>query len=174
MAQCEQKTYRQARDLREGFQDQESDNLFHEHNRAARYQQKNPAAYQAMTATMLESARKGYWKPSETQLKQTAQLHADITKESGAACTDFVCNNASLQKFIEGKLSADVRQGYNRQMSLVKNGQANGKVTVLEKQESGVSSQESADHAPLLLIGIILLLLLIVIIVLRLRNGNRR
>jgi cobaltochelatase CobN len=138
------------------------------------FQQKNPAAYQAMTATMLESARKGYWKPSETQLKQTAQLHAEITKESGAACTDFVCNNASLQVFIEGHLSADVRQGYNRQMSLVKNGQANGKVTVLEKQESGVSSQESADHAPLLLIGIILLLLLIVIIVLRLRNGNRR
>ena len=65
----------------------------------AYFQQKNPAAYQAMTATMLESARKGYWKPSDTQLRQMARLHADITKESGAACTDFVCNNASLQEF---------------------------------------------------------------------------
>lgn len=29
----------------------------------------NPAAFQAMTAVMLESARKGYWKASDEQLK---------------------------------------------------------------------------------------------------------
>ena len=140
------------------------------------FQQKNPAAYQAMTATMLESARKGYWKPSDTQLRQTAQLHADITKESGAACTDFVCNNASLQKFIEGNLSADVRQNYSHQMTLVKSGQSNGKATVLEKTgargvETGDKSQGSS---PILLAAIILVLLAVMIIYLRMRNGNRR
>ena len=140
------------------------------------FQQKNPAAYQAMTATMLESARKGYWKPSDTQLRQTAQLHADITKESGAACTDFVCNNASLQKFIEGNLSADVRQNYSQQMTLVKSGQSNGKATVLEKTgargvETGDKSQGSS---PILLAAIILVLLAVMIIYLRMRNGNRR
>ena len=140
------------------------------------FQQKNPAAYQAMTATMLESARKGYWKPSDTQLRQTAQLHADITKESGAACTDFVCNNASLQKFIEGNLSADVRQNYSQQMTLVKSGQSNGKATVLEK--TGARGMETGDKSqgssPILLAAIILVLLAVMIIYLRMRNGNRR
>ena len=143
------------------------------------FQQKNPAAYQAMTATMLESARKGYWKPSETQLKQTAQLHAEITKESGAACTDFVCNNASLQVFIEGHLFADVRQGYNRQMTLVKSREVNGKVTVLEKGNSRgqvpqVDGQQPTGPVPMsLLIIVILLLLVMIIIYLRKRNGDR-
>ena len=143
------------------------------------FQQKNPAAYQAMTATMLESARKGYWKPSETQLKQTAQLHAEITKESGAACTDFVCNNASLQVFIEGQLSADVRQSYNRQMTLVKSREVNGKVTVLEKGNSRgqvpqVDGQQPTGPVPMsLLIIVILLLLVMIIIYLRKRNGDR-
>jgi cobaltochelatase CobN len=143
------------------------------------FQQKNPAAYQAMTATMLESARKGYWKPSEIQLKQTAQLHAEITKESGAACTDFVCNNASLQVFIEGHLSADVRQGYNRQMTLVKSREVNGKVTVLEKGNSRgqvpqVDGQQPTGPVPMsLLIIVILLLLVMIIIYLRKRNGDR-
>ena len=132
------------------------------------------AAYQAMTATMLESARKGYWKPSDAQLQQTARLHADITRENGAACTDFVCNNAPLQEFIAGNLPSDVRQGYNRQMSLVKNGQTSGKATVLERQESGVSHQEAADHTPIWLTIIILTLLVGIIIYLRMRNGNRR
>ena len=143
------------------------------------FQQKKPAAYQVMTATMLESARKGYWKPSETQLKQTAQLHAEITKESGAACTDFVCNNASLQVFIEGHLSADVRQGYNRQMTLVKSREVNGKVTVLEKGNSRgqvpqVDGQQPTGPVPMsLLIIVILLLLVMIIIYLRKRNGDR-
>ena len=47
------------------------------------FQEKNPAAYQAMTAVLLESARKGFWKPSADQLKQTAGLHAQI----------FICCN---------------------------------------------------------------------------------
>ena len=140
----------------------------------AYFQQKNPAAYQAMTATMLESARKGYWKPSEAQLRQTARLHADITKESGAACTDFVCNNTSLQKFIEGKLSADACQSYNRQMSLVKNEQADGKATVLEKQGVNGTAEPSSGHTSIWLVVTILSLLAMVIVFLRLKNGNRR
>ena len=140
------------------------------------FQQKNPAAYQAMTATMLESARKGYWKPSDTQLRQTAQLHADITKESGAACTDFVCNNTQLQEFIAGKLPSDASQSYNRQMMLVKSSQMVGKATVLEK--TGARGMETGDKSqgssPILLAAIILVLLAVMIIYLRMRNGNRR
>lgn len=48
------------------------------------FQRINPASYQSMTSVMLESARKGYWKASDEQLKVTARLHAQITREAGA------------------------------------------------------------------------------------------
>ena len=51
------------------------------------FQQKNPAAYESMTATMLESARKGYWKPSDAQLKAINQLHTEAT-EAGSRADD--------------------------------------------------------------------------------------
>ena len=45
-------------------------------------EQKNPAAYQSMTETMLESARKGYWKPSDVQLAQMKQLNTRLTAQT--------------------------------------------------------------------------------------------
>ena len=53
------------------------------------FQQKNPAAYESMTATMLESTRKGYWKPSDAQLKAINQLHIEAT-EAGSRADDKV------------------------------------------------------------------------------------
>ncbi len=47
-------------------------------------EQKNPAAYQSMTETMLESARKGYWKPSDVQLAQMKQLNTRLTAQTAA------------------------------------------------------------------------------------------
>ena len=49
------------------------------------FQQKNPAAYQSMTSVMMESARKGYWKPDEKQLNRITQLHADYTRRLSLA-----------------------------------------------------------------------------------------
>ena len=136
------------------------------------FQQKNPAAYQAITATMLESARKGYWHPSGDQLRQTAQLHADITQESGAACTDFVCNNQSLQRFISGQLSDNAAKAYNRQLSLVKSGASHGDGMILEKQGMSQSQQQSQHLSPAIIILLALLLLLVAILWLRIKRSR--
>lgn len=45
-------------------------------------EQKNPAAYQSMTETMLESARKGYWNPSDVQLAQMKQLNTRMKAQT--------------------------------------------------------------------------------------------
>ena len=50
-------------------------------------EQKNPAAYQSMTATMLESARKGYWRPTKQQLSQTQKLNSRLTQATAATST---------------------------------------------------------------------------------------
>lgn len=112
------------------------------------FQRENPAAYQAMTAVMLESARKGYWKATDSQLRQTASVHAGITAESGAACTDFVCNNSQLQQFVARQLTAQAAKGYNQQMTLVK-GQGQSQSMILEKEDD--SQQQSQKHTALIL-----------------------
>lgn len=50
-------------------------------------EQKNPAAYQSMTETMLESARKGYWRPTKQQLSQTQKLNSRLTQATAATST---------------------------------------------------------------------------------------
>ena len=101
------------------------------------FRQKNPAALQAMTAVMLESARKGYWQPTSQQLQATLKLHTDITRESGAACTDFVCNNPSLQQFVAGHLPEQVAREYNDQMASVKDSEVPSALIAAQQPDAG-------------------------------------
>ena len=141
------------------------------------FQQKNPAAYQAITATMLESARKGYWKPTDEQLRQTAALHADITQEAGAACTDFVCNNTPLQQFVSKQLGSSEAKNYNHQLALVKQpsakqGREDAKNMVLEKQSTTEAAPASGQTAHWALVITIALLVLAACILFVLRKRN--
>ena len=80
------------------------------------FDRENPAAFQEMTATMLESARKGYWQPSDERLREVAEAHADMTERHGAPCTEFVCGNDKLQRFTAMRLPADKAVKYRREM----------------------------------------------------------
>lgn len=42
------------------------------------FEKQNPAALQEVTAVMMETARKGYWKASPEQLSNIAKLHTDL------------------------------------------------------------------------------------------------
>ena len=123
-----------------------------------------------MTSVMLESARKGYWKPTESQLQQTARLHAAITKESGAACTDFVCNNPQLQTFVSRQLLGSEAKEYNRQLSLVKS-QDGGKAQVLKKSTLTPQEEVGRGLTSLIVLGIVLLLFVAAVVWLR-RKGQ--
>ena len=66
------------------------------------FERTNPAALQEMTATMLESARKGFWDPSEEQLEQVASLNARITENMERLVRNLYavirnCKTSSLQ-----------------------------------------------------------------------------
>ncbi|MCM1521189.1 MAG: cobaltochelatase subunit CobN [Muribaculaceae bacterium] len=77
----------------------------------------NPIALQEMTATMLESIRKGYWKPSSDRIGNIARLHAEMTSRHGAPCTEFVCDNKPLQKFIATKLDSQDAEAYENEIA---------------------------------------------------------
>ncbi|MDE7397115.1 MAG: cobaltochelatase subunit CobN, partial [Muribaculum sp.] len=67
----------------------------------------NPAAYQEMTATMLEAARKGYWKPDMERLRDIAQKHAAMTEAHGPSGTEFVDGNSALRDYTASLLNPD-------------------------------------------------------------------
>ena len=137
------------------------------------FEKKNPAAFQAMTAMLLESARKGYWKATSGQLTETAKVHAETTTTFGAACTDFVCNNTALQQYVEKQLPAALRQGYSRQLTQTKQAQGDSRATILEKQGGQDNRQPMTTRQPLWLLVAVVILLLAVIIWIRIKNGPR-
>lgn len=98
------------------------------------FKKENPAALQEMTAVMLETARKGYWKATNEQLKDLAALHIELIKEFRPACSGFVCDNGKLEDFIAGHADAQATETYRRQINTVKEAPVEtGKSVVLKK-----------------------------------------
>lgn len=68
------------------------------------FNQHNPFAWQSLTATMLETARKGYWKPPAEVLQRLAQAYAESVARHGHAGDMRTTDNAAFQAFVEKQL----------------------------------------------------------------------
>lgn len=77
------------------------------------FQRENPYALQEMTAVMLETVRKGYWEATPEQVKEMADLHAQLVGEYKAGCSGFVCDNQPLKDFINDNIKQAIKQDYN-------------------------------------------------------------
>ena len=121
----------------------------------------NPAAYQEMTATLLESARKGYWQASDEQIAVTARRHADITGRHGAPCTQFVCANSKLQQFIAAALPAPQGQEYKRQLAQALSDAEASAVVLKEQRLSGHDKPQNTDRQHNTLVAVTLIVILL-------------
>ena len=133
----------------------------------------NPAAFQAMTAVMLESARKGYWKATQEQLQTTAALHAGVTERHGAACTEFVCGNAKLEHYIADQLPEPQRKSYDAVMRAVRDVAASdASQVVLKSDRLSEPSQQPRllQHAGWVGAGLAILLFVLLLFLLRRKN----
>lgn len=61
---------------------------------------KSPFAYQDMTARMVETIRKGYWKADEATEKTLIEEYVRSVREHGAGCSDLTCANARLMSYV--------------------------------------------------------------------------
>lgn len=77
----------------------------HDLNMREYFENKNPYAFQDMTAIMLETARKGYWSPDAEVLQELARVHTELVAEHGAACSYETCGNAAFHDFLGQQLS---------------------------------------------------------------------
>lgn len=128
----------------------------------------NPAALQEMTATMLESARKGFWQADSRKIEATARLHARITERHGAPCTDFVCANTKLQEFTASKLDDATADKYLNNIS--KATAQNSDAKVLKEESQNVLSAITPKTSAYYVIGAVLLLLIVAAVILIIRK----
>jgi cobaltochelatase CobN len=113
------------------------------------FEDENPYALQEMTAVMMETARKGLWEASPEQVRELAQLHAQLIEKYEAGCSVFVCDNTKLRDFISEQLSPEMRQNYNAQIkkSLEAPADSSEQSMVLEKE---VIQRANEDELPLI------------------------
>lgn len=114
--------------------------------------EKNPYVLQEVTAVMLESARKGMWKASGEQIRQTARLHTQMVAKHGAGGSSFVCDNAKLREYIAGNTDKEDAGKYKDAIESVRqvrlSGEQSDKSVVLTKdvQQQQVSPSNAENR----------------------------
>lgn len=64
------------------------------------FEANSPFAYQDMTARMLETVRKGYWKADAATTKRLIEEYVDSVGRHGVGCAEHTCGNPRLQKYV--------------------------------------------------------------------------
>jgi cobaltochelatase CobN len=100
----------------------------------------NMWAYQSLVARMLETVRKGYWRPDKKVTARLSQEYAGSAAEVGLACCDHTCNNPLLTEFAAAVLMSvpgmeNQAQQFKEALEAVKNPQA-GKAQAPDAKKS--------------------------------------
>jgi cobaltochelatase CobN len=64
------------------------------------FESKSPFAYQDITARMLETVRKGYWRADQQTKTKLLSEYVDSINKHGVNCTDVSCGNARLLEYV--------------------------------------------------------------------------
>lgn len=140
----------------------------------------NPAAMEELTATMMETARKGYWKATPQQLAAVAKVHTSFVAKFGPSGSSFEGNNPQLQQFIAGKSAPSDARTYEqsiRKMNETTVDTKGGKGMVMKKETSMADAGNAAKKVPLngwLVVGVVLVLFVALVIVLRRKQNKNK
>ena len=64
------------------------------------FDKNSPYAYQDMTARMVETIRKQYWKADEATEKKLINEYLESVAQHGVGCSGNTCGNARLSKYV--------------------------------------------------------------------------
>jgi cobaltochelatase CobN len=119
------------------------------------FNQANPWAYQSITARMLESIRKEYWKADEATKRKLAAEYAVNVVEQGVACCDHTCNNPLLNTMvvniisIPGVLSPEMVEKFRltieKALKKTLDQQAADMAQTMKKVKEGFDKQKPSD-----------------------------
>lgn len=81
------------------------------------FEEKNPGALQDLTAIMLETIRKGYWRATEETQRQLATLHAELTTKYGPSGSYESTGNKELRRFVAGLTHDELATEYKSKLN---------------------------------------------------------
>jgi len=122
------------------------------------FDEKNPYAYQSTTAILLESARKGYWRPSKEVLERVANEYAQSVARHGHAGDSRTTDNTAFQSFLNQQLNAPgnvsgIQLSRSYQQSMDKSSGVAGKLLVagqrLAREASSPQTQTIVRYSTL-------------------------
>ena len=136
----------------------------------------NPTAMMEMTATMMETARKGYWKATPEQLADIANLHTEFVKKYGPTGSSFEGANPKLQAYIAQNASPEQAAAYKKQYKTMteRTDKTSSKGMVMEKQK--LNNDENASRSTIstvLVVGIVFVAFVVLIIFIRQRRKKQ-
>ena len=70
------------------------------------FEKNSPFAYQDMTARMVETVRKGYWKADEATEKKLIEEYLESVNKHGVGCAEHTCGNPRLSKYVMERAKA--------------------------------------------------------------------
>ena len=70
------------------------------------FEKESPYAYQDMTARMVETIRKGYWKADEATEKKLVEEYLASVNTHGVGCAEHTCGNPRLSKYVMERAKA--------------------------------------------------------------------
>lgn len=139
------------------------------------YERENPSAMQDVSATMLESARKGMWQASPEKIAALAQLHTDLVEKYGPSGSQRVMDNAKLRDFIAQQLSAEKAKEYRDNIDRARHAaidNANDGMVMKKETMSAESSSTQRTVSTLVIIAIVFVILAVVAVIVRRRRKN--
>ncbi len=138
------------------------------------YERENPAAMQDVSATMLESARKGMWNASPDKIAALAKLHSDLVEKYDPSGSERVMDNAKLRDFISQQLSAEQARQYRENIDHARNAAVDpgSDGMVMKKETLSTDSSSQRTLSTVVIIAIVFVILAVVAVVVRRRRKN--
>lgn len=147
------------------------------HNEMAK---SNPSAMEELTATMMETARKGYWKATPQQLAEVAKVHTDFVAKFGPSGSSFEGNNPKLQQYIAGKAAPSDAKAYTQsiqQMNETTVDAKGGQGMVMKKESSSADAGNTAKKDTLngwIVVGTVLVVFIALVIIMRKKQNKNK
>ncbi len=140
------------------------------------YEKQNPAALEDVSATMLESARKGMWKATDQQLAALARLHTELVNKYGPSGSQRVMDNAKLRDFIAQKVDPEQAQQYRADIDKARKVSVDnadkGMVMKKETMSADAQSTQRTISTVVIIVIVIVILVIVAVLVRRRRKTN--
>lgn len=137
----------------------------------------NPAAMMEITATMMETARKGYWKATKEQLADIARLHTSFVSKYGPTGSAFEGGNQQLRKFISANAGAEAAKTYERDMRRMAEAapSSDSKQAMVMERETTTAAPETEGRSAaggIVVVGIVAVAFIGAVIMMRRKRGG--